>query len=226
MPDYQERGAHDYRRDAVLTLREFERIIVRCIVYYNCERVIRNYPYSPKMITEGVLPYANTIWNWKQKEEGANLIYASKRELVLTLLPRTTGKITRFGLKVNRLRYYAEAYTEQFLKGGEAEVAFNPDNCSRVWLKEKDGSFVEFSLIENRFEGMTFSDVQETRKKQKQLEEDALKEHYSAKINLLSYIETVSEKGKGKTVEIKSIRSVRQAEKRKLHKDVGGEIDE
>lgn len=226
MPDYQERGAHDYRRDAVLTLREFERIIVRCIVYYNCERVIRNYPYSPKMITEGVLPYANTIWNWKQKEEGANLIYASKRELVLTLLPRTTGKFTRFGLKVNRLRYYAEAYTEQFLKGGEAEVAFNPDNCSRVWLKEKDGSFVEFSLIENRFEGMTFSDVQETQKKQKQLEEDALKEHYSAKINLLSYIETVSEKGKGKTAEIKSIRSVRQAEKRKLHKDVGGEIDE
>ena len=31
MPDFQERGAHDYRKDALLTLQEFERIVVRCI---------------------------------------------------------------------------------------------------------------------------------------------------------------------------------------------------
>ena len=30
-PDYQERGAHDYRKDACLTLREFEQIILHCI---------------------------------------------------------------------------------------------------------------------------------------------------------------------------------------------------
>ena len=45
MPDFQERGSHDYRKDAVLTMQEFEKIVVRCIVHYNCERVIQNYPY-------------------------------------------------------------------------------------------------------------------------------------------------------------------------------------
>ena len=226
MPDYQERGAHDYRKDAVLTLQEFERIIVRCILYYNCERVIQNYPYTQKMIAAGVLPHANTLWNWKQKEEGANLIRASKRELVLILLPRTTGKFTRFGLKVNRLRYYAAAYTERFLEGGEAEVAYNPDNCSRVWLKDKYGAFVEFSLIESRFKDMSLSDVQDIRQKQKQLEEDAIKENYSARIDLLSYIEAVSEKARQKEIKTKGIRVTRQTEKRKLHKDIGGESDE
>jgi len=39
-PDYQERGAHDYRKDACLTLREFEQIILHCIVYYNSSRVV------------------------------------------------------------------------------------------------------------------------------------------------------------------------------------------
>ena len=39
MPDFQERGSHDYRKDAVLTMQEFEKIVVRCIVHYNCERV-------------------------------------------------------------------------------------------------------------------------------------------------------------------------------------------
>ena len=48
IPDFQERGAHDYRKDACLTLEEFERIIVRCIVYYNSERVFCDYPYTRK----------------------------------------------------------------------------------------------------------------------------------------------------------------------------------
>jgi hypothetical protein len=29
MEDYQERGAHDYRQDAILTILEFERIVIR-----------------------------------------------------------------------------------------------------------------------------------------------------------------------------------------------------
>ena len=32
MPDYQERGAHDYRKDACLTMRDLEKIILHCIM--------------------------------------------------------------------------------------------------------------------------------------------------------------------------------------------------
>ena len=65
MPYFQERGAHDYRKDAALTMQEFEKIVVRCIVHYNCERVVQNYPYTQKMLADNVPPYANSIWNWK-----------------------------------------------------------------------------------------------------------------------------------------------------------------
>ena len=65
MPDFQERGAHDYRQDAILTISEFERIVIRCIIHYNCERVIENYPYSSEMLDANVPPFANKIWNWK-----------------------------------------------------------------------------------------------------------------------------------------------------------------
>ena len=43
-PDYQERGAHDYRKDACLTMRDFETIILRCILYYNSQRIVGNFP--------------------------------------------------------------------------------------------------------------------------------------------------------------------------------------
>ena len=225
MPDYQERGAHDYRKDAVMTLSEFERIVVRCIVYYNCERVIKNFPYTSKMLEAGVKPYANEIWNFKKNDDADNLISVTQKELILTLLPRTTGKFTRFGLKVNHLRYYAEGYTERFLEGGDVIVSYNPDNCGKVWLKEVDGTFVEFALIERRYDNMSLSEVKELKQKQKQIENDAIRENYTAKIELLNFIETVSSKPTG-DVNIKGIRKAKQSAKRKLHRDIGGELDD
>lgn len=225
MPDFQERGAHDYRKDALLTLQEFERIVVRCIVYYNCERVIQNYPYTQDMIANSVRPHANTIWNWKMNEAGANLIVTCKNNLVLTLLPRTNAKFTRHGLKVNQLRYYADGYKEHFLRGDDAIVAYNPDNCNKVWLKEKDGSFVEFSLIESRFLDMSLDNVQELFRKQKELVQESTRENYQAKIELMSFIETVAAKPTNE-VQLKGSRAVRKKETRKRHKDVGEFMDE
>lgn len=42
-PDYQERGAHDYRKDACLTMMDFEKIILHCIIYYNSKRIVENF---------------------------------------------------------------------------------------------------------------------------------------------------------------------------------------
>lgn len=225
MSDFKERGAHDYRKDAVLTISEFERIVVRCIIYYNCERVINNYPYTSKMLESGVKPYANEIWDFKKKAEIDNLISVTQKELILTLFPRTTGKFTRYGLKANNLKYYADGYKEKFLAGGDALVCYNPENCGKVWLKESDGSFVEFSLIESRFSELSFSEAEDIKRSQKALEKDAIRDNYTAKIELLNFIETVSSKPSS-DVKIKEIRKAKQSAKRKLHKNIGGELDE
>ena len=227
MPDFQERGSHDYRKDAVLTLEEFERVVVKCIVYYNSERVIKSYPYTPEMLEDNIKPYANEIWNWKVENDiGTNLISVSSKDLVLTLLPRTSGKFTKYGLKVNRLRYHAEGYKEKYLQGGDVIVAYNPDNCNKVWVKEKDGSFIEFSLIESRFEDMSLDSVQEIQQKQKELMKDTMRDNYQAKIELMSFIESVASKPKSSNVEVKDIRAARKSATRKQHKDIGGVIDE
>ncbi len=227
MPDFQERGSHDYRKDAVLTLEEFERIVVRCIIHYNCERVIKTYPYTSEMLENNVNPYANEIWNWKVENDiGTNLISVSSKDLVLTLLPRTNGKFTKYGLKVNRLRYHAEGYKERYLQGGDVVVAYNPDNCNKVWLKEKDGSFVEFSLIESRFENMSLDSVQEIQQKQKELMKDTMRDNYQSKIELMSFIESVASKSKPSDVQIKDTRAARKSATRKQHKNIGGVIDE
>ena len=123
----------------------------------------------------------------------SNLINVSQKDLILTLLPRTNGNFTRHGLKTNGLRYYANGYKERFLQGGNVIVSYDPQNCSKVWIKEEDGSFIEFTLIEKRFSNMSLDDVQNIQNHQKQLVQNTMHEQYQAKIDLMNFIETVAE---------------------------------
>ena len=144
MPDFGERGAPDYRKTACLTIEEFERIVARCIVYYNSERVISDYPYTAEMIQKKIRPYACDIWAYKVQQPGTNLISVTEKEIALSLLPRTEGKFTRYGLMVNKLRYHRDGYKEAYLKGGICVVSYNPDDVSSVWVRTDECSYEEF----------------------------------------------------------------------------------
>lgn len=218
-PDYQERGAHDYRKDACLTMMDFEKIILHCMIYYNSQRIIENFPYTETMIKADVRPYASCIWEWGKSQIGANLINVDSRELILTLLPRTTGRFGRTGLKVNKLRYHCEGYTEQYLSGGTVTVAYNPEDVTSVWVIE-NGSYVEFMLIESRFKGKDLVEIQELQSDQKAIAKNEMRNNLQAQIDLAQHIEAIAGSvGTHKDVHMKNIRSTRKREQMKYHKD-------
>ncbi len=218
-PDYQERGAHDYRKDACLTMADFEKIILHCIIYYNSQRIVESFPYTEDMIAAQVKPYASRIWNWGKSQIGANLIEIGKRALTLTLLPRTTGRFSRSGLKVNKLRYHCEGYTEQYLAGGVVTVAYNPEDVTSVWVLE-DGTYTEFTIIESRFEGKDLTAVQELQESQRTIARGAVRDNLQAQINLAQHIEAIAGSSVGRgDVHMKNIRSTRRREQSKHHLD-------
>ena len=218
-PDYQERGSHDYRKDACLTMADFEKVILRCIIYYNSQRIIENFPYTEGMIQNQIQPFASNIWEWGKIQTGANLITVDKEQIVLTLLPRTTGKFSRFGLRVNKMRYKHENFTEKYLAGGEVTVAYNPDDVSAVWLLD-NGSYIRFDLIESRYKGKELSDVEIMQRGQKELVKAATADNIQAQINLAQSIEIiVASVNNPDKVNIKSIRNTRQREQTKNHID-------
>ncbi len=218
-PDFQERGSHDYRKDACLTIEDFEKIIVYCIIYYNNSRIIENFPYTEKMLAEGVKLTASNIWNYGLCEMGANLISTDYTTLIQTLLPRTEGTFNRRGLIVNKLRYKNDNYTEQYLKGGTVTVAYNPEDVSKVWLIEK-GNYIDFTLIESRFEGKGISEVDTIKEKQRDIVRDMEKENIQAKIDLAKHISIVASASTNQCdTNIKGIRDNRKREQRKIHID-------
>ena len=96
-----------------------------------------------------VKPYANSVWNWGIQQEGVNLLEIDKEQMILTLLPRTVGKFSKYGLKVNKMRYHNPNYTQQYLLSIQTEVAYNPSDVSCVWVIQ-NREFIKFDLIESR----------------------------------------------------------------------------
>lgn len=218
-PDYQERGAHDYRKDACLTMMDFEKIILYCIIYYNSQRIIENFPYTEEMIAEDVKPHSSSIWNWGICQMGANLISVTQRDLALTLLPRTTGRFSRHGLRVNKLRYHCDGYTEQYLSGGTVIVAYNPEDVTSVWVLD-EGVYTEFTLIASRFQGKDLTRVQELQTGQKSIVKASAKDNLQAQISLVQHIEAIACGGCSYAdVQLKKIRSTRKREQSRRHKD-------
>lgn len=218
-PDCAERGARDYRKDACLTLKEFNKIILHCILFYNSERVLGEFPYTEEMIAAGVKPNANHMFEWGKSQPGTNLISVNQEQLILTLLPRTTGVFSRFGLRANKLRYHNPIYKEKYLQGGEVTVAYNPVDVSYVWLVEK-GEFIKFELIDSRFQGKTLDEVQDFNQKAKSLISDASKNRIQEEVKLAKHIEVIAQNTvKVESTNLKNIRNNRLKEQNKQRID-------
>lgn len=223
-PDFQERGVHDYRKDACLTLADFEKVIIRCIIYYNAYHVLEYYPYNDEMIKQDIKPYANSIFLYGMDLPGTNFIKATEEDLILCLLPRTVGIFGRSGLKVNGIRYKHKGYTEEYLSGKKVSVAYDPDDVSYIWLIEK-GQYIRFELIESRFLGKSLDNVGEIKKKHKTLVQTETHNQLQAGIELAAHIETITENVCRKNKKnLKDIRKTRKKEEMTAHKKHAKEV--
>lgn len=222
--DANERGVSDYRLDACLTLRDFEKIMLHCIIYLNSKRVI-DFPFTDEMIANGVEPYANKIFAWGCQQMGANMIDVDKCKLILTLLPRSTGRFKRNGLNVNGMRYKNDdpKYTERYLAGGEVTVAYNPDDVSECWVIEK-GAYTSFTLIERRFAHKSLESAKALQQAGKHTVNAATADNLQAQLDLAEHIQIIASQRKHTDVDLKNIRNTRKKERTKTHIDYTKEV--
>jgi len=217
-PDFQERGAHDYRKDACITMQNFEKIILRCIIYYNTANILEDYPFTEDMLEKNVKPYSNALWSYGCSLSGANLISTSKEQLTLCLLPRTLGTYSRNGLAVNKMHYKNDAFKEKYLSGGDAIVAYDPDNSSFVWVIEK-GEYIRFDLIESRYKDKSVRDVHDVQELSKRIVREENHNNLQAEVSLATHIQDIVD-ASAITIDsgIKGIKDTRRSEIAKEHR--------
>ena len=215
--DFQERGGHDYRKDACLTMEDFEKILLKCILYYNNNRLLGEQVLTKEMIDAGVKPIANSVWHWSCVQAGANLIPVDVEHIRLTLLPRTEGNFTRRGLVVHKQRYRhcSGKYTERYLNGGKVTVAYDPDDISCVYLLES-GLYTRFELILKVYDNLSLDGAMELQAQQQASKKSAQSQKDQALIDLVASIETIANtRGRVGDVNLKGIRQTHKTEKQR-----------
>ncbi len=207
-PDFQERGARNYKKDASFTLKEFETILLRCILFYNGYRVLEDFPYTEEMLDMEVRPYSNAIWNF-QMMQYCPLVITDLEALTKIMLPRATGIFSREGLRVNFLRYSNPDFKEQFLRGGEAEISYNPNDVSTIYLTD---GMIPFELIETRYVGKSIDAVEKLKQRQKVLVQREERNSLQAQIDLAEHIKSIRKTKARVEPDVKNIRENRKRE--------------
>lgn len=120
--DAQERWATDYRTQAVLDLDDFTRIVIHSILHLNGGRMI-----------DGKTPAEKWL------ELSPRLMAVDPQELHIQTLPRDTAKLTRKGIRINRI-WYAPDDADGLTIGDSYTIAYDPADLRHIHIILADRS--------------------------------------------------------------------------------------
>ena len=120
--DAQERWATDYRMQATLDLDDFTRVVIHSVLYLNSGRLI-----------DGKTPAERWL------ELSPRLMAVDPQELHIQTLPRDTAKLTRKGIRINRM-WYAPDDTTGLTIGDSYTIAYDPADLRHIHIILADRS--------------------------------------------------------------------------------------
>ncbi len=237
MPDDRQRGGKDYRLDAKLTLREFTKIIIGCVLHYNTRHCLTKYEKNEQMLKSGVEAIPVKLWEWGVRNSSGALRTFPKETIRLALMPKESGSVTEKGIYFKKLYYSCpearEAlWFENARKNGRysVEVSYDPRDMSMIYVWGKDGSGpYECSLLdwEQRFGKKSLEEVEFEQQKQDIQIRRHEREEKESVINLNQMIDAIVEEaekltsaaGKTKAERLADIRENRKAEKEAIRQE-------
>jgi len=152
--DFGERGARDYRLDACLDLKQFTRIIIKCVLFYNRYHYLKDYTKTPQMRVLNVKPIPADIWEYGIRYRSGGLSTVSMEKVRYALLPKEKASVTEKGICFHGMFYTCmDAEKDRWFETArargrsETEAAYDP-GCSDCIYIMTDNGFLECRLLD------------------------------------------------------------------------------
>jgi len=204
--DFQERGARDYRLDAVLTLDEFTKIIIRQLLHYNQKHYLKDYNRDEDLVNDDVMPIPLELWNWGVLNRTGKLKYFPEELVKLNLMPRDKGTVTHKGIRLKGIFYSCErAIKESWFeksrqKGSwKVEIAYDPRNMSTAYLIDsRNSNYDKCHMLEpsKRFENASLDEITLLIQKEKQSLASVSHSQLQKEVDYLSEVEAIVKNAK------------------------------
>ncbi|WP_148347410.1 Mu transposase C-terminal domain-containing protein [Clostridium butyricum] len=203
-----ERGAEDYRLKANLTLTEITKIIVKCILFYNNNHVLRYYEGEEISSSNNIPKIPVKLWEYGIKNKKGLLRELPEKVIRLNLLSSKEATVTEKGIRFNKL-YYVSKYTlssglyeKARIEGrSKIRISYDPNNISELYIIKEDGiSFDKLELVNymKQYNNLSEEEINILFKNEMKLiqraEEDELKE----KVKLYDEIDKITKNARQK----------------------------
>lgn len=237
-PDMKERGGHDYRLDAKLTLWEFTRIMIRIVLDYNQHKVLEYYEPSEQMIRSGVDVIPLQLWNWGIRNCSGSLRVMPEGIVRMALMPKGNGSITKRGVRFQNLFYTCREFEDldlfaQAREDGteKVDVLYDPRDMSRIYVRRRGENalgahFCELLDWEDKYCGKSEEETAYELLRQEVRKNAMKRAEQEAQCNLDEFIEREVENAKAvyaasvpemtKTERLKDMREKRDKAKQEL----------
>lgn len=189
--DARERWAVDYRSQAVLTLEDFTKIVIHCVLYLNSCRILEGCPAKAREAA----PVPARLWDWYEEQGESSIIPIDREQLYLLGLPRKGVTLQRKGISSQGLWYVSNHYktlVERVPVGSKVEIAYDPEDVSRVYMV--DGmEYVPFELAgyQKQYIGATETECRMERDKRKAQKKELERMETEGRLKVLQSIQEI-----------------------------------
>lgn len=235
--DFNDRGVQDYRKQAVLNIKEYTRILVRCIIHYN-KRYLRDYPRTKDMIEQNVPPIPLEIFKWGLTRGSGRLKTLTSEQIRSNIFPSCEATVNAKGISFAGLYYSSPtALKEQWFSHARThgsykiKIQYNPQNVSEIYIRQDRRNYEVCSLIEHyeMYHNSVLEEVLDLKKDQRQQEADFEQVELNSQIQLAQEIEEIVKQAKiesrssGVKKNVKDIRQNRKEEQELLRDNKNNE---
>lgn len=206
-PIGKKRHGNDYRQDGILTLKEFTKMMIKIVLFYNNEHVISTYDIDsgiPKSLPANPL----TLWNWGIEYRTGLLRRPDSRLVNVNLLPHTTATITEHGLKIFGCYYSCkEALDWGWFEGNyrgpkSVTIAYDLYTTNMIYLRPSDSyaDFIPANLTarSRAYANMTMWELWATRDEQNTASATSKLKARAGSVNLVNELNQIRDEAKAK----------------------------
>lgn len=204
-----ERGDQEYRLKANLTLDEFAKIIIKCVLYHNNHHVLSQYVLDEMMLADEVEKIPTKIWEHGLKTMKGQLRTLPENTIKMHLLPTENASVTSRGVRFKKMLYSSSYslkngwYQDARINGSRRlKIWYDPRDLSHIYVINEDGEFHKLTLLDHlaKFKNkgidevnkiIEFEEVSDHKSKEKELQE---------KLKLFNDIEEIVEQGRRATL--------------------------
>ncbi|MEH6435071.1 Mu transposase C-terminal domain-containing protein [Massilia sp. DD77] len=140
--DFVQRTGPDYRLDASLTLHEFTKIAIHCILEHNTTP-INGYPLENSMVAQEIPAIPSHLWKWGSRNRMGALVRHSENKLIFALLPTAEVSVTANGISFLGRNYYsAEVHQRNWFTKARGKgrfkvtISYHPHNLNNIYLHD------------------------------------------------------------------------------------------